>query len=221
MTRPIKDLPATTYRSTSTLAEPTLERRLKAADFGRKLVDNREVRKLKTTADLLEDRNGVRHLPRHLRQALDRFCEAKIVSMNVDARDDGAKSSHRLIVNYDGEPMGTSGCPGSHDVPDHVLNARYLWKMLEREVPREMMEVLDQLIAEEMGDLQQRPPSLQKYGRTFGWDQDKQAVAAGSMLAISACSVLHHALKRGIGQLRGGTCPQCRQVRREPSKTQH
>jgi hypothetical protein len=86
-----------------------------------------------------------------------------------------------------------------------VLEARRLWRELEREIPREMLEVLDQLVEEETGllqgmPLQSRPPSLQKYGREFGWEQDKQAGAAGSMLAISACAVLHHAIKRGVGQ---------------------
>jgi hypothetical protein len=180
-------------------ADPTPERRAKALEVGRTLVGRREVKKLKTTLDLLEDHG---HLPPHLRIAFEKFCEAIAIALNVSVADEQRVSSARMVSGYGDAPLNAYG---PREISDHVLEARYFWKMLERELPLEIRDIVEQLVGEETGLLQGRPASLQRYGREYGWQQDKQAGAAGAMMAIAACAVLHHALKRGIGQ-RGKQC---------------
>jgi hypothetical protein len=174
-------------------SEPTPERRAKAADVGHRIVGRRAVRALKTTADLLEDRG---HLPRHLRQALDAFSVIVVEALNVNAADYGDGTA-RLVSGYNDSPTVAYG---PREISDRALDARYKWRMIEREVPEHLLDVLEQLVAEETGRLQGRPKSLQRYGREFGWEQEKQAGAAGAMMAVDACGVLHHALKHGVGK---------------------
>jgi hypothetical protein len=182
------------------LGEPTPERKAKAANgVGEKVIGRRIVKRLLTTADILElePRSKARHLPKHLRAALDQFTAAVAEAMGVNVADEGHASSARMVSGYDGM---LPGAYGPRDTPDRVLNARHFWRCLEREIPPEMMEVLNQLVGEETGLLQGRPAPLQKYGNDYGWDDDRQAYAAGGMHAIDACAVLHHAIKRDIGR---------------------
>jgi hypothetical protein len=175
-------------------ANPTPERRAKALEVGRELVGRREVRRLKTTLDLLDDHG---HIPKHLRMAFNKFCEAIAIAMNVSAVDEQTSSSARLVGGYGDTPVNAYG---PREFSDRVLNARYLWKMLERELPLEVREIVEQLVGEETGLLQRRPQSLQKYGREYGWHQNKQAGSAGAMMAIIACAILYHAITRGVGR---------------------
>jgi hypothetical protein len=193
---------ANAHSAAESPAEPTPERRAKALEIGRALVGRREVRRLKTTLDLLDDHG---HLPKHLRIAFDKFCEAIAIAMNVSAIDERTSSSARLISGYSDAPVKAYG---PREISDRVLDARYLWKMLERELPLEVREIVEQLVGEETGLLQGRPQSLQKYGREYRWHQDKQAGSAGAMMAIMACAVLYHALKRGVGR-RAVNPPDC------------
>jgi hypothetical protein len=174
---------------------PTPERQAKALEVGSKVIAGKMVRTVKSTADQLEER---RHLPRHLKGALDTFCAAVATAMSVCV--DGNGSSARMIGNYTGDVISTGF--GPREIPDHVLNARFLWKTVEREMPAELLDVAEQLVAEQTGILQGRPPSLQKFGNSIGYNQEKQASAAGTAMAYCACAILHHAIKRGIGQIR-------------------
>jgi hypothetical protein len=149
--------------ASQSLADPTPERRAKAVDVGHRMVGRREIRKIKTTADLLQDRG---HLPRHLRQALDELCVAVVEAMNV-AVDDRDSGSARLVSSYDGAPVTAHG---PREISDRVLDARTKWKLIERQVPQDLFDVLSQLVAEETGHLEERPKSLQRYGRAFGWE---------------------------------------------------
>src|SRR5262249_54283719 len=150
------------------------------------------VRKVRTTADLLQER-GL--LPRHLRAALDAFSAAVATAMSVCVTD-GHGSSPKLIANYDGEPAG--GGFGPREIPDRVLNARFLWRTVEREMPPELADVAEQLVAEETGLLQGRPAPLGRFGQAMGYEGEKQCGAAGAALAYAACAILAHAIKRGI-----------------------
>ena len=182
------------------LGEPTPERKAKANGVGEKVIGKRVVRKLLTTADnlALEPRTKACHLPKHLRAALDQFAVAVAEAMNVNVVDEKQQASAGMVSRaYDGSLPGAYGPRG---IPDRVLDARYLWKCLEREIPLEMIEVLDQLVGEETGLLQGKPAPLQTYGNRYGWKDERQAYAAGGMHAIDACAVLHHAIKRGVGR---------------------
>lgn len=174
--------------------QPTPERASKALEIGNKVVGGKMVKTVKTTADLLQERN---HLPRHLRGALDVFCSAVATAMSVCVVD-GDGSTSRLVASYGGDAIGSGF--GPREISDRVLNARFLWKTVEREMPAELLDVAEQLVAEETGLLQGRPTPLNRFGNAIGYHQDKQASAAGAALAYAACAVLHHAIKRGIGQ---------------------
>jgi hypothetical protein len=173
--------------------QPTPERASKALEIGNKVVAGKMVKTVKTTADLLQER---RHLPRHLRGALDAFCSAVATAMSVCVTD-GHGSSSKLIANYSGDAIG--GGFGPREISDRVLNARFLWKTVEREMPAELLDVAEQLVAEETGLLQGRPAPLGRFGEQIGYTGEKQSSAAGTALAYAACAVLHHAIKRGIG----------------------
>jgi hypothetical protein len=175
--------------------QPTPERTSKALEIGSKVIAGKMVRTIKSTADQLEER---RHLPRHLKGALDAFSAAVATAMSVCVTE-GSGSSGRLVANYSGDTISTGF--GPREISDRVLNARFLWKTVEREMPAELLDIAEQLVAEQTGLLQGRPPSLQKFGNRIGYQQEKQASAAGSAMAYCACAVLHHAIKRGIGQI--------------------
>jgi hypothetical protein len=171
--------------------QPTPERASKALEIGSKVVNAKVVKTVKTTADLIQDRNPL-GMPRHLRWALDTFCAAVATAMGAQV-DDWGSGSHKLIADYSGMPAGEYG---PREIPDRVLNARFLWKTVEREMPAELMAVAEQLVSEETGLLQGRPASLSQYGERMGYRGDKQAATAGSVLAYAACSVLNHALRK-------------------------
>jgi hypothetical protein len=175
-------------------AQPTQERTSKALDISPVLVDRKLVRKVRTTADMLHE-GKVQHLPKHLRRALDMFAAVVAESMGVQVQDGGTGSA-KLISGYDGTP---GGAYGPREIPDRVLNARFLWKTVERQMPEELMAVAEQMVAEETGLLQGRPASLSHHGEAVGYSDNRQAVAAGTALAYAACAVLNHALKRGLG----------------------
>jgi flagellin-specific chaperone FliS len=176
-------------------AQPTPERAAKALEISPIVINGKAVRKVATTADLLQ--NGkTPHLPRHLRRALDIFAAAVAESMGVQV-EDGGTGSAKLIACYDGTP---GGAYGPREIPDRVLRARYLWKSVERQMPMELMAVAEQLVGEETGLLQGRPASLSRHGEVVGYSDNRQAVAAGTALAYAACAVLNHALKIGIGR---------------------
>jgi hypothetical protein len=176
-------------------AQPTPERAAKALEISPIVIGGKTVRKVATTADLLQ--NGkTPHLPKHLRRALDIFAAAVAESMGVQVQDGGTGSA-KLIASYDG--VANTGAFGPREIPDKVLRARFLWKSLERQMPMELMAVAEQLVGEETGLLQGRPASLSRHGEGVGYADNRQAVAAGTALAYAACAVLNHALKNGIG----------------------
>jgi hypothetical protein len=175
--------------------QPTPERAAKALEVGAKVIESRVVKTVKTTADLMHDRGT---LPKHLRWALDKFSAAVAEAMGVSVEGNG--SSHKLIADYSGMPAGGYG---PREISDRVLQARYLWKTVEREMPAELLAVAEQLVAEETGLLQGRPASLSQYGERMGYKGDKQSATAGATLAYAACAVLNHALRRGVGKHSG------------------
>src|SRR5262249_299085 len=122
MTHPIKKI---------SLSGPTPERAQKAAGLGHRLVGRRAVQAFKTTAELLEDRG---HLPKYLRQALDAACVAAVEAMNVSVVDEQKGSSARLVSGYGDDPLVAYG---PRDMSDRALDARYLFKCLEREIPQQ------------------------------------------------------------------------------------
>jgi hypothetical protein len=174
--------------------QPTPERTGKALEVAPVLVDRKLVRKVKTTADLLME-GRTPHLPKHLRRALDTFAGAVAEAMGVQVEDAGTGSA-RMISGYDAMPGGGYG---PREISDRILNARFLWKSVERQMPEELMAIAEQMVAEETGLLQGRPASLSQYGAAVGYNDNRQSVAAGTALAYAACSVLAHALKRGLG----------------------
>ena len=186
-----------TWRRYETLptAQPTPERSQKALAIEPVVVAGKTVRKVKTTADMLQD-GKTPHLPRHLRRSLDVFAAAVAESMGVQV-EDGGSGSAKLIACYDGMP---GVAYGPREIPDRVLQARFLWKSVERTMPMELMAVAEQLVSEETGLLQGRPASLSRHGEAVGYSDNRQAVAAGAALAYAACAVLNHALKTGIGK---------------------
>jgi len=96
--------------------------------------------------------------------------------------------------------MPPSGyAPGG--ISQRRADAQRRWTALEREIPA---EVFLQLVGEETGLLEGRRQSLARFGHQHGWNQDRQAVAAGGMLAISALAVVDHVLKRGILEVKKG-----------------
>jgi hypothetical protein len=123
-------------------------------------------RKIKTTAELLADRG---QLPRHLRGALDAYAALVATAMCVGPCEEDAT---------------------------RALEARRRWKALELQIPEELLDVIEQLVSEETGLIAGRPQSLQRFGRALGWQQEKQAAAAGAALAIAACALLRHAIRR-------------------------
>lgn len=92
----------------------------------------------------------------------------------------------------EGVAMAISGA-SDEDVAQ-VRAARLLWVEIERTVPEELRDVLDQLLEEETGLVQGRAQSLQCFGRELGWRQSRQAAAAGGALAVAAVAVVAHAL---------------------------
>jgi hypothetical protein len=172
--------------------QPTPERARKALEIGSKLVNAKVVKTVKTTADLMQER-GI--LPKNLRWALDTFSAAVAEAMGVQVQD-GGTGSHKMIADYSGMPGGSYG---PREVPDRVLQARYLWRTVEQQMPAELMAVAEQLVSEETGLLQGRPASLAQYGEKMGYKGDKQTATAGATLAYCACAVLNHALRRGLG----------------------
>jgi len=178
------------------ISNPTPERAQKAAGLGHRLVGRRAVQACKTTVELLEDRG---HLPKHLRQALDVTCVAAVEAMNVSVVDEQKCSSARFVSGYGDDPLVAYG---PRDISDRALNARYLFKCLEREIPEHLKGLFDRLVDEETGPMSARAPSLQRFGNSFGWNQDKQAGASGAQQVIDICGILHHAIKRGIGKLK-------------------
>ena len=100
----------------------------------------------------------------------------------------------------------------SEEDSSRALEARRRWKALEQQIPEELRDVIDQLVSEETRLVAGRPQSLQRFGREFGWQQDKQAAAAGAALAIAACAVLRHALRRL-------THPEACTLRHDPGET--
>jgi hypothetical protein len=152
-----------------------------------------------TTADILE-RHG--HLPMHLRTALDAYTAIVADAMAV-AVHDGQLSTARLISGaYSGAPPGEYG---PREPPQRALDAAGRVTALERAIPEEMRPVLHRLVREETGLHQGRPPSLAGFGNQYGWNAEKQAVAAGGMLAVCACMELHHQLMHGIGKVKKGS----------------
>jgi hypothetical protein len=168
--------------------DPTPERTEKALEIGRKIVDRRVVRKFMTTLDHLERHE---HLSRDLRVPFDKYCKALVVSQHVNPYDEGPSTSH-LVSSYDG--VTSDQIFASRNIPQHVLDAQAFCAAVQREIPEGMWDIVNQLVGEETGHLQGRPPSLQKHGRGFGWKQDKQAAAAGAMHVIDACMVIKHAV---------------------------
>jgi hypothetical protein len=182
------------------LTEPTAVRIAKALEVGRKVVGKgrgqREVKHFMTTLDNLE-RHG--HLPRGVRSGFDEYCVALVTSQHVNAGDDGPSTAHLISCAYDGMPLNHSY--GPRDIPQHVLEAQAICAAIQKSIPAEMWDVVEQLVGEETGHLQGRPPSLRKHGQRFGWNQGthddqqaKQAAAAGGMHAIDACIVIGHAM---------------------------
>lgn len=175
-------------------AQPTAERQAKALEVGSKVIAGRMVKQMSTTADILE---ANRHLPRHLRSAIDRFAQAIAESMNV-AVVEGQSSTNRLVSGaYDGMPADGGGF-GPRDVPQRVLEARYFWRTIEAQIPVEMLAALEQVIAEEVGLLTGRPQPLIRFGNEFGWSQKEQARAAGGMMVLCAAAIIHHHIKKGV-----------------------
>jgi hypothetical protein len=180
-------------------AQPTPERVAKAVDIGSKIVEAKVVKRVMTTADQMQERN---HLPKHLRWGLDVFAAAVARSLSVCVYE-GESSTSKLIASYDGMPPAPNF--GPKELPDTVLQARYLWKSVERDMPPELMAVAEQLVSEEVGLLQGRPASLSKYGNEIGYTGEKQSTAAGTALAYAACAAMTYAIRRVIGQ--GGKQP--------------
>ena len=186
MTRPIR---------TISLSDPTPERRAKAVDIGHQRVGRREVRKLMTTLDWLEYHHHLDNHP-HCRRSFKLYCEKRLEADGVNATDEHGGSTSRLISGYGDETFVAYG--PRDGISDRQFEARTFVRCIEAELPheRECIELLDQLVGEETGALTERPKSRARYGRAFNWQQDKQAGAAGAMLAISICFAVHHAVKR-------------------------
>jgi hypothetical protein len=115
----------------------------------------------------------------------------------MGAVTEGNGSSGKMVASYGGDAIG--GGFGPREISQRVLDARLLWRSVEREIPQELADVAEQLVSEEVGLLQGRPVPLGRFGEAIRYTGEKQSAAAGAALAMAACAVIHHAIKRGIG----------------------
>jgi hypothetical protein len=181
-------------REQTPTSQVTPERAAKALEIGSKVIAGRMVKRMSTSADILQANN---HLPRHLRAAIDRFAQAIAESMNVATMEGQASTSRLISGAYDGMPTDAASF-GPRDIPQRVLESRYFWRTIEAQVPAEMLAALEQVIAEEVGLLTGRPEPLIRFGNQFGWSQKEQARAAGGMMVLCAAAIIHHHIKKGV-----------------------
>jgi hypothetical protein len=172
---------------------PTPERAAKAHEIGHRLVGWRAVRELRTTLDHLERHHHFQSHIHCLRGFQSSYCRAKEV-----IRDGTSK----LVSSYSDD---VRTAPRPRAPSDRSLDAAELVAAVESELPTDPVwrRLFDQLVGEETGQIAERPKSLASYGREFGWGKDggkdtqnKQAVAAGSMLAITICIDVYEAIQR-------------------------
>ena len=151
---------------------------------------DRTVKKYLTTLDQLERRN---HLAKPLRTAFDELAKAVSLSSGACVDDKDLRgSSSRGIGSLEN---GSAPEFGPRSFSDQILRAERVRQYVMGQIPQDMMRLANQLLDEETGYTLTRPTPLTDYGNAIEFNQEQQARAAGAMMAVDLCRVIHHALK--------------------------
>lgn len=181
------------------IQEPTPERLSKSHGFTHmnEPGSKRQIRRLKTTLDLLEDRGQLR---KELRTVFV-FLASRWVNAYHYVTEE--RSTHNLVSSY-------------QDKIDHGFGSnqpklndyqRASWKFViavEDAIPQggELWPVYRQILDEEVGIRIGQPRPLKNFGKKRGFRQEQQARAAGASIAVDVCEIVYSVYQDMSGLLR-------------------